>query len=77
MSREHKIVSKALNYFDHFVPFVSAVSGCVSISAFASLVGVPIGIAISTLQFLQLLQELKSMNICQEKKRKRVIIYCY
>ena len=36
-----------MNYFEHFLVFVSAVSGCVSISAFASLVGVPISIASS------------------------------
>ena len=37
-----------LNYFEHFLVFVSAVSGCVSISAFASLVGVPKAIIVSS-----------------------------
>ena len=32
-------------YFKHFLVFMSAVSGCVSISAFSSLVCVPVGIA--------------------------------
>ena len=36
---------RTLNYFKHFLVFMSAVSGCVSISAFSSLVGVPVGIA--------------------------------
>ena len=35
---------KALNCFEHFFIFISIVSGCVSIAAFASLVVVPIGI---------------------------------
>ena len=32
-----------LNYFEHLPVFFSAVSGCVSMFAFASLVGVPVG----------------------------------
>ena len=35
------------NCFEHFCVFVSAISGCVTISPFASLVGVPVGIASS------------------------------
>ena len=38
----------ALNYFKHFLVLVSAVSGCVSISAFASLVSISVVIASST-----------------------------
>ena len=50
MSEKHKKVCKALNYFEHFPIFVFAVSGCVSISAFASLVRVPVGITSSAVQ---------------------------
>ena len=42
MSEKHKKVCRALNYFEDFLIFISAVSGCVSISAFASLTGIPI-----------------------------------
>ena len=45
MSEKHKEVRKTLNDFEHFLVFVSGVSGCVSFSAFFSLVGVPVGIA--------------------------------
>ena len=45
MSGNHKKVCRALNYFEYFLVFVSAVSGCVSITVFASLAGVPVGIA--------------------------------
>ena len=38
---------RALSCFEQFLLFVSAVSGCVSISAFASLFGVPVDIASS------------------------------
>ena len=34
---------RVLNYFEHFLVFVSAASGFLSVSAFASLVGVPVG----------------------------------
>ena len=40
----HEKVWRSLNYFEHFLVFVSAVSGCVSISEFVSLIGVPVGI---------------------------------
>ena len=36
-------MDRNLNYFEHFLIFVSPVSRYVSISAFASLVGVPVG----------------------------------
>ena len=45
-----KKVHRVLNYFDHFPIFISVVSGCFSISAFASLVGDPVGITISAVQ---------------------------
>ena len=36
MSKKHKNVFRALNYFEYILIFVSATSGCVSISAFSS-----------------------------------------
>ena len=42
MSKKHKTVSMTLNFLVHFLVFVSVVSRCVAISAFASLVGVPL-----------------------------------
>ena len=38
-----------MNYIDHLPIVIFKITGCVSISAFASLVGVPIGITISTI----------------------------
>ena len=54
MSEKHQKMCKTLNYFDNFLVPISAGSGCVSISAFASLVGVPVGITSSVL----------GLNIC-------------
>ena len=45
MSEKHKKVCRSLNYFESFLVSVSAVSRCVSISAFTSLVGVFVGTA--------------------------------
>ena len=47
MSEKHKSVCRALICFEHFLIFISAVSGCVSFFAVASLVGIPVGIASS------------------------------
>ena len=40
-------MSRNLNYFEHFLAFAFAVSGCILISAFASIADIPIGIASS------------------------------
>ena len=39
-----KKVCTTLNYIEHFLTLASAVTGCISISAFASLLGILIGI---------------------------------
>ena len=44
MSRKHKKVCATLNYIEHFLILASTITGCVSISTFSSLVGIPIGI---------------------------------
>ena len=48
-SKNHKKVSITLNYIEHFLILGSTITGCVSISAFASLVGILIGITSSAL----------------------------
>ena len=44
LSKNFKIVSRVLNYIDYLLILASAVTGCVSISAFVSLVVISIGI---------------------------------
>ena len=46
-SKRHEKNCTTLNYIEHFFILASAVTQCVSISAFTSLVGIPIGIASS------------------------------
>ena len=55
MSKKHKKVCRVLNYIEYLLILVSTVTGCVSISALISLVGIPIGIMSSTIG-LKLLQ---------------------
>ena len=44
MSKKHKRTCKYLNYVENLLIIASTVTGCVSISAFASLVCVSVGI---------------------------------
>ena len=44
MSREHKRVCTILDYIESFLILVSTITECISISAFAYLLGIPIGI---------------------------------
>ena len=48
MSKKNKKVYIVFNYIEHFFISVSTVTGCVSISSFASLVGILIGITSSS-----------------------------
>ena len=49
MSKKHKKVCTTLSYIGHFLVLASAVTWCISIPDFASLVGVFIGIVISAI----------------------------
>ena len=47
MNKKTKKVCRILNYIDHSLIAISTITGCVSISAFNSLVGIAIGITSS------------------------------
>ena len=49
MSNKHKNIWAALNYIERFLILVSAVAECLSISTFVFLLGIPIGIASSSI----------------------------
>ena len=49
MSRQYKKVYATLNYIEHFLIMASAITGCISISAFVSLIVIPIGITSSAI----------------------------
>ena len=54
VSKKHKKICSTLNYIGHFLILSSTITGCVSISAFASFVSIPIGIKSSAI----------GLNIC-------------
>ena len=49
MSKKHKKVCRVLIYIEHLLILISTVTGCVSISAFASLVGISVRITSSAI----------------------------
>ena len=49
MSRKHKNVFTTLNYIEHFLVLASAITGCISISNFASLLDISIEITSSVI----------------------------
>ena len=50
MSKKYKKVCTTLSHIEHFVILASIITGCISISAFASLLGLPIGITSSAIE---------------------------
>ena len=73
MSREHKKVCTTLNYIEHFLILASTITGCVSISAFASLIGIPIGITSSAigLKICAITAGIKKYKSIIKKKKKK------
>ena len=49
MRRKPMKVCTTLNYIEHFLILASTITGCISISAFASLLRIPIGITIAAI----------------------------
>ena len=49
ISRKQKKVCTTLNYIENIFILACTITGCISISAFASLVGIPIGITNSAI----------------------------
>ena len=73
MIEKHKKVCRVLNYIDYLLIVTSTITGCVSISAFASLVGIPIGIASSTigLKICVITAGTKKYKSITKKKKKK------
>ena len=49
MSKKYKKVCGTLNYIEQFLILTSAIAGCISISPFDSLIGIPIVITYSAI----------------------------
>ena len=72
MSEKHKKKCRYLKYVEHLLILASTLTGCISISAFASLVCVPVGITSSAVG-LQICAFTAGIKKCQSiiKKKKR------
>ena len=72
-SKKHKKVCTTLNYIEHFLVLPSIITGCVPIFAFASFVGIPIGITSSAIELkvCAITAGIKNYKSMIKKKRKK------
>ena len=75
-SKKQKKVCTTLNYIEHFLNLTSTNTDNVSISAFASLFGIPIGITSSAigLKYFTITVEIKTSIINKKKKKHDIIL---
>ena len=73
MSRKRKKVCTTLNYIENFLVLVSAINGRVSISVFASLIGIPVEITSSAigLKIFAVTAGIKMYKSIIKKKKKK------
>ena len=75
MSKKHKKVCTSINYTEHFLILASAIIGCISNSAFASLFGIAIGITSSAigLKICSITAGIKKYKSIIRKRRRTMI----
>ena len=75
MSKRHKKVRRTVNYIEHFLILASTITEYISISAFASLLDIPIGITSSAigLKICAIAAGIKNYKSIIKKKKKK---YC-
>ena len=73
MSRQHKKVCTTLNYIEHILILASTITGCISISDFAYLIGVSIGITSSAIgsKMCTIAARIKRFKSIIKKKKKK------
>ena len=77
MSRKNKKVCTTLNYIEHFLILAFVVTGFISISAFASLLGIPTGITSSAigLKIFAIVAGIKNYkSIIKKKKHDKIVL---
>ena len=69
-----KKVCLTVNYIEHFLILVSTITGCISISGFAFLIGIPIGVTSSRIwsKICTITAEIKGYKSITKKKRSMV-----
>ena len=73
-SKKHKKVCTTLSYIEHFLILASVITGCFPILAFASMIGIPIGITISTIELKICAIAAGIKSIIKKKKKKHKIV---
>ena len=79
ISKKSKKIYTSLSYVEHFLILASTITGCVSISAFASVIGILIGITSSAvgLKICAITAGIKKhKSIIKKKKKKHDKIVC-
>ena len=73
ISRKHKKVCTTLNYIEHILILASKITGCISISDFAYLIGVSIGITSSAIgsKMCTIAARVKRFKSIIKKKKKK------
>ena len=79
MSKKHKRVCRFSDYIDHLLIVISTITGCVSTSAFASLVAFPIGITSSSIRLkicakTAAIKKYKSIIKKKKKKHDKIVL---
>ena len=78
ISKKHKNVRRVMNYIEHLLILISTFTGCVPISAFSSLFGIPIGITSSAVILIAVIaagcKKYNSIIKKKEKKKKHDLI---
>ena len=78
--KKHKIVCTTLNYMEHFLILASTVTACISISVFASIHGISIGITSSAVRLINCAitagsKKYKSIIKKKKKKHDKIVVF--
>ena len=73
ITKKRKKARTTLNYIEHFLILASAITGCISVSTFSSLIGIPIGITSSAigLNIFVITAGIKKYKSIIKKKKKK------
>ena len=80
LTKQNKNVCQTLNYIEHFFNLTFTVTGCISISAFASFLGISIGIRIHRILVLKIsaitagIKNYKSITKKKKKKHDKIVL---
>ena len=80
MSKKHKKNCTILNYIKHFLVLASTITGCISISAFVSFLGISLGITSSAIGLKMCIiaagiKKYKSITKKNSKKHDKIVFF--